>query len=142
MLLAYSSEHLQTDAFKNCSFRSILFYTLKQHSDYRSLIAKTFDGNTIKMKALSDIQVIKSKKQCFKLCFDRMWALVYTPIFCVIDQARPKNRAPRTKFVHPWYVREIQVCNYSQSKTNHGKGNFTPYQNQIQVQNTKVEIRM
>ena len=51
--------------YENCSLRHILFYnlaflsrrgqscllqTLKQHSDYKSLIAKTFDGNTLTMK--------------------------------------------------------------------------------------------
>ena len=38
---------------------------LKQHSGYKGFIQKTFDGNTLKMKAVSVILVIKSKKQCF-----------------------------------------------------------------------------
>ena len=33
----------------------ILFWTLKQQSDYKSLIAKTFDGNTFEMKAVSSV---------------------------------------------------------------------------------------
>ena len=36
--------------------------TLKQQSDYKSLIAKTFDGNTFKMNTTSPVYVIKNKK--------------------------------------------------------------------------------
>ena len=62
--------------FGNCSLKSILFQTLKQHSDYKSLITKTFDGNTLKMKALNTIQVIKSRKQFFQLCLVQTCTLV------------------------------------------------------------------
>ena len=41
--------------YENCSLRSILFQTLKQHSDYKGLIAKTFDENTLKLKTVSAI---------------------------------------------------------------------------------------
>ena len=41
--------------YVNCFLRRILFYILKQHSDYKSLIAKTFKGKTLKMKAFRTI---------------------------------------------------------------------------------------
>ena len=41
--------------YENFSLRRILFQTCKQHSDSKSLIEKTYDGNTFKMKALSPI---------------------------------------------------------------------------------------
>ena len=56
--------------YENYSFRSILFQTLKLHSDNKRLIAKTFDGNTLKMKAVIAIQVIRSKKHYSQLCLD------------------------------------------------------------------------
>ena len=34
--------------YENCSLRSILFEQLKQHSDCKRLIAKTFNANTLK----------------------------------------------------------------------------------------------
>ena len=37
------------------SLRRVLFYTFKQYSDYKSLIAKTFTGNALKMKDASPI---------------------------------------------------------------------------------------
>ena len=37
------------------SLRRVLFYIFKQYSDYKSLIAKTFTGNTLKMKDASAI---------------------------------------------------------------------------------------
>ena len=37
------------------SLRRVLFYTFKQYSDYKSLIAKTFTENTLKMKDASPI---------------------------------------------------------------------------------------
>ena len=52
-------QHILVNTFRlnyeHCSLRSILFYTLKQHSDYKSFIAWIFDGNTLKMKAVHDI---------------------------------------------------------------------------------------
>ena len=41
--------------YENCYLRRILFQTSKQLSDYNIRIAWTFDGNTLKMKAVSDI---------------------------------------------------------------------------------------
>ena len=36
-------------------FEEDLVLDLKQHSDYNSLIAKNFDGNTLKMEAVNTI---------------------------------------------------------------------------------------
>ena len=55
--------------------------TSKQHLDHKSLIARTFDGNALTMKAKSLIQVIKNKKQRFQLYLDRMQTLVLRGIF-------------------------------------------------------------
>ena len=44
--------------YEKYSLRSILFYALKKQSDYKSIIAKTFDGstgNTFKLKAASPV---------------------------------------------------------------------------------------
>ena len=38
---------------------------LKQHSDYKSLIGKKFDENTLKIEAASPIYVTKNKKKSF-----------------------------------------------------------------------------
>ena len=65
--------------YENYSLRCILFQTLKKNSQTtKSLIAKTFDGNTFKMKVISPVQVVKNKKQCFQLCLDRMYTMVLT----------------------------------------------------------------
>ena len=37
--------------YENYSLGYILFWTFKQHSEYKKLIAKGFEGNTLKMKA-------------------------------------------------------------------------------------------
>ena len=83
--------------YENCSFRNILFQTLKQYSDYKSFIAKPFDGNTLKMKAVSTIQVIKNKKAML-LVVPRLNVLFgfEHPFFSC-----PDNRAPIKKFVYP-----------------------------------------
>ena len=79
MLSACSFEHLQTDVkYENCFLRCNLFKTFKQHSNYKSLIAKTVDGNTLKMKASSPIQVIENKKQCFSNCFSSRRAIWFS----------------------------------------------------------------
>ena len=54
--------------YENSSLRSILFYTLKQHADYKSLIAKTFDGSTLKMKGVSDIDISVIKRKNVSCC--------------------------------------------------------------------------
>ena len=41
--------------YEKNSFRRTLFQTLKQHSDFKSLIVKAFDGNTFRMKAASPV---------------------------------------------------------------------------------------
>ena len=88
--------NFQMDAFayENCSLRRILFQTLKQHSDYKSLIAKVFDGNPLKMKATSVFQVINNKRQCFQLHFDRTYILVLSVHFftCPISRAILRTR--------------------------------------------------
>ena len=56
--------------YQNCFLRCILFQALKYYSDYKSLIAKTFDGNTLKMKAVSAIQVKNNKMHCFLFYLD------------------------------------------------------------------------
>ena len=90
--------------YENYSLRRILFQTLKQYLDYRSLIAETSDGNALKMKAVSVIQVMKNKERCFQLCLDRRSTLVLSPIFeCPIGH--PKSRAPREKFVQPEHLK-------------------------------------
>ena len=93
--------------YENCSLMSILFQTLKQYADYKSLFAKTFDENTLKMNAISAIQVIKNKKQCFQFFLHITSALVLSAhiLACPIGRAskiaRRKSRAFRKKFVHP-----------------------------------------
>ena len=82
--------------YENYSLRRILFQTLKQHSDDKSLIAKTFDGSRVKMKAASSVEVIKNKKKCFWLCLDWTNTLVLTTHFL----RAPKSRGPKKKFVH------------------------------------------
>ena len=39
--------------YENYSLRETLFKTFKQHSDYKSVIAKTSDGNKLSMKSQS-----------------------------------------------------------------------------------------
>ena len=41
--------------YENFPLRGILFSIVKQHSDDKSLIAKTFNGNTLKRKTVSPI---------------------------------------------------------------------------------------
>ena len=66
MLPVYSSEHRQTDAPATLALHFIVKVIVKstenklliiirriQHSDYKSIIANIFDGNTFKMKAAS-----------------------------------------------------------------------------------------
>ena len=83
MLFTYSFEHLQTGLqyFENWSLRSILSQVLKQHSDYKRFIAKTFGGNALKMKAVSAIQARKIIKQFFLLYLDQKCALVLNTLF-------------------------------------------------------------
>ena len=81
--------------YENCTLRSILFQTLRQHSDYkiglsnrtldqttnRILIARYFDGNTLKMEAVNTIQITKRKKQYFQLCLERTCIFVLSTHF-------------------------------------------------------------
>ena len=57
MVSAYSPGHLLTDTIElwKLFFQEHLILDVKQHSDYKSLIAKTFDGSTLKIKAASPI---------------------------------------------------------------------------------------
>ena len=55
-------QHILLNAFRRMllnyeknSFMCTLFQTLKQHSDFKSLIVKAFDGNTFRMKAASPV---------------------------------------------------------------------------------------
>ena len=41
--------------YENYCLRHILFYPLKQQSDYKCLIAKTFDGKIFQMKAAGPV---------------------------------------------------------------------------------------
>ena len=68
-------------------------HLFKQNSDCKSLIAKTFHGNTLKMKAASPIQVIQNKKQCLQLFLDRRRTLVLRTRF---------SRARWNKSVQSW----------------------------------------
>ena len=49
--------------YEHYSLGHILFWTLKQQSDYKSLIAKNYDGNTFKTKATSPFKITENKKQ-------------------------------------------------------------------------------
>ena len=64
MLSAHSSEHFKEDAFElwKLLFKEHFILDVKQYSNYKSLIAKTSDRNTLKMKAVSAISVIKNKE--------------------------------------------------------------------------------
>ena len=84
MLLVYSSKHFQTDT---------------QNSQCKSLIAKNFNGITIKMKAASTVQVTKNKNYCLQLFLNQTCTL---KLNCANLVKCPKNRAPRSKFVQPW----------------------------------------
>ena len=57
MVSAYSPGHLLTDTVEllKLFFQEHLILDVKQHSDYKSLVAKTFDGSTLKIKAASPI---------------------------------------------------------------------------------------
>ena len=44
--------------------------------NYKNFIAKDFDGNTLKMKAASPIQVIKNKEKSFQLFPDQARFLI------------------------------------------------------------------
>ena len=83
-------QHILLDSFRqmrlkyeNHSLRRILLQTLKQHSDDKSLIAKTFNGSRVKVKATSPVQVIKNKKKYFQLCLDWTNTLILTTHFWV-----------------------------------------------------------
>ena len=85
LFLVICFQHILLNTFRrmrlkydNYSLRPILFYTLKQQSDYKCFIAKTFDGNTFKMKATGPLQAIKNKKQCFQFYLDSTYTLVLT----------------------------------------------------------------
>ena len=93
--------------YENYSLRCILFQTLKQHSEEKNLIAKTFYGTIAKMKAASPVQVIKNKKKCFQLCLDWTNTLVFTIHFL---RAQSKSWAPRKKFAHPCKSFFFQRC--------------------------------
>ena len=62
--------------YENYSLRSISFQRFKQHSDYISLIAKTFDRDTSKIKVTRLIQGIKNKKLMFLAFLDRARTLI------------------------------------------------------------------
>ena len=77
MLSAYSSKTFRRMRLKYKKYlRRNLPQTLKQHSDYKGLIAKAFDENRFKMKAATFVQVMKNKTQCYQLCLDRTYTLV------------------------------------------------------------------
>ena len=87
-------QHILLNTFKrmhlkyvNYSLRRTLFQTFRQHSLCKSLIAKTFDGITIKVKAASPIQVTKNKNYCFQLFLNQICTLTF--IFCAPFFARP-----------------------------------------------------
>ena len=119
MLSAYSSRQLQ---YENYSLGRILFQTLKQHSDGKSLIAKTFDGRRVKRKAESPVQVIKNKNKCFQLCLDWTNTLVLTThCLCV-----PKSRGLKRKFVHPCKSFFFQRCILNRQTSNKERLAKTP----------------
>ena len=115
MLLAYYSEHLQTDPFElgKLFFEEYLILNVRTTFRLQKLRCETYGGNTLKIKAVSAIQVIKNKKQCFQLCLDRTCTLVLSvhflrsPIGRVSKIARLKKRAPRNVFVHSWYFEYV-----------------------------------
>ena len=56
--------------------------------NYKSFIAKAFNGNTSKMKATNPVQVIKNKEYCFQLFSDqaRTFVLHASPFRCLIGR--------------------------------------------------------
>ena len=108
--------------YENYSLRYILFQALQQQSDYISLIAKTFDGNTLEMEAPGPIQVIKNKKQCFQLCLDRTYTLVLTTHFLRTEKSgAKKNILPPLvmpivfNLLHGNYPLTLQLTNSNES---------------------------
>ena len=82
--------------YEKYSLRLIFFQTLKQHSDCKSFISKTFDRNIFKIKAASPVQIIKNKKQCFQLCLVRTYSLVLSSRFlCSRSGAQVKLRVQK-----------------------------------------------
>ena len=82
--------------YENYSLRRISFQILKQQSDYKSLIAKVFDGKSFETKAVSSCQSKKNKKQCFQLYLDQMYTLVLTIHFlCARTSVKVKLHAQK-----------------------------------------------
>ena len=94
--------------YENYYLRRTLFYILKQQSNCKCLIAKTFDGNTFKMKSAGPVN--KEQREIFLVVsrLDVHFGFDYPFFACPIERvskvARPKSRAPRKKFVHPCEV--------------------------------------
>ena len=62
--------------YENYCLTGIVFQAFKQYSDYKSIIAKTFDGNKLKIKSACLTLVIMNKKHCFHLFLDQTRTLV------------------------------------------------------------------
>ena len=86
------------------ALRRILFYTFTQHSDQKSFIAKTFDGNQLKGESCRSYLGNKDKTQCFYLFLNRTYSLVLRTNFLralLGTQLKegPKGRDLRTKLI-------------------------------------------
>ena len=80
----------------------------------KSLITKTVDWNTSKVKALTPIQVKTNKKQCFQFFLDRTHTLILrarffvSPIGWASNIACTKNQAPCIRlFIHSLSLFEL-----------------------------------
>ena len=63
--------------------------------NYKSFIAKAFDGNTLKMKTTNPIQVIKDKEESFQLFPDETCTLVlHASLFACLIGLEIKANVP------------------------------------------------
>ena len=96
--------------YENCSFKSILFQALKQYSDYKSLIAKTFNGNTLLMKTVNAIQVIRSKKQYSQVSLDLTCTLVLSNHISACMNCAPEKSGAQKKTYPPLILGNICIA--------------------------------
>ena len=100
---------------ENLALRRISFQILKQHSDFKSFIAKTFSGNSFKNENHKSYLGNKEQKTMFLVVsrsdthfnFGRL--LLACPVGPVSKITIPKNRVRWSKFIQVW-LKFLTAC--------------------------------
>ena len=79
-----------------------------KYSDYKSLIVKTFEGNTKNESCKWYLGNQEQKTIYLVLPRSDILFSIENKFFCVPDWARRKNQTARKKFVHPW-TSEVKI---------------------------------